>query len=137
MLFGSEGDDFQVGYGSEVTETKKLNLSIEISHPENRPIVSDKAPCDMKYVQWYALTYFGVARENRMKFTLMAAGFVNLLIKLKKQSKIMLKSKGIGKLQWWLGCLKTSLRLIQKQKRGMNRLALASSTQRFLKTKCI
>ncbi len=53
----NQGDDFQVGYGSEITETKKLNLSIEIFHPENRPIVSDKAPCDMKYVQWYALTY--------------------------------------------------------------------------------
>ena len=52
-----EGDPFQVGYGSEVTETKKLNLTIEIAHPENRPLVSDKAPCDMKYVQWYALTY--------------------------------------------------------------------------------
>ena len=52
-----EGDTFQVGYGSEVTETKKLNLTIEISHPETRPLVSDKAPCDMKYVQWYALTY--------------------------------------------------------------------------------
>jgi thymidylate synthase len=52
-----EGDDFLVGYGSEVTETKKLNLTIEIMHPENRPLVSDKAPCDMKYVQWYALTY--------------------------------------------------------------------------------
>ncbi len=52
-----EGDDFKVGYGSEVTETKKLNLTIEIMHPENRPLVSDKAPCDMKYVQWYALTY--------------------------------------------------------------------------------
>jgi thymidylate synthase len=52
-----EGDAFQVGYGSEVTETKKLNLTIEIAHPENRPLVSDKAPCDMKYVQWYALTY--------------------------------------------------------------------------------
>jgi len=53
----SEGDAFQVGYGSEETETKKLNLTIEIAHPENRPLVSDKAPCDMKYVQWYALTY--------------------------------------------------------------------------------
>jgi len=52
-----EGDPFTVGYGSEVTETKKLNLSIEITHPENRPLVSDKASCDMKYVQWYALTY--------------------------------------------------------------------------------
>jgi len=53
----SEGDAFQVGYGSEETETKKLNLTIEVTHPENRPLVSDKAPCDMKYVQWYALTY--------------------------------------------------------------------------------
>jgi thymidylate synthase len=52
-----EGDAFQVGYGSEKTETKKLNLTLEITHPENRPLVSDKAPCDMKYVQWYALTY--------------------------------------------------------------------------------
>jgi len=53
----TEGDVFQVGYGSEVTETKKLNLTIEIAQPKNRPLVSDKAPCDMKYVQWYALTY--------------------------------------------------------------------------------
>jgi len=52
-----EGETFKVGYGSEVTETKKLNLSIEINCPENRPLVADKAPCDMKYVQWYALTY--------------------------------------------------------------------------------
>lgn len=53
----TEGETFKVGYGSEVTETKKLNLTIEIDHPENRPLVADKAPCDMKYVQWYALTY--------------------------------------------------------------------------------
>ncbi|MGA2681233.1 MAG: thymidylate synthase [Candidatus Bathyarchaeia archaeon] len=53
----TEGDDFQVGYGSEETMTKKLNLTLEVNHPENRPLVSDKAPCDMKYVQWYALTY--------------------------------------------------------------------------------
>ena len=53
----NEGDVFKVNYGSETTETKKLNLSVEISHPENRPLVSDKAPCDMKYVQGYALEY--------------------------------------------------------------------------------
>jgi len=52
-----EGDVFPVGFGSEETETKKLNLTIEIAHPENRPIVSDKAPCDLKYVQGYALEY--------------------------------------------------------------------------------
>ena len=53
----SEGDIFRVGFGSEETETKKLNLSIEIAHPENRPLVSDKAPCDIRYVQGYALEY--------------------------------------------------------------------------------
>jgi thymidylate synthase len=52
-----EGDIFRVGFGSEETETKKLNLSIEIAHPENRPLVSEKAPCDFKYVQGYALEY--------------------------------------------------------------------------------
>jgi thymidylate synthase len=53
----SIGDSFKIGYGSECTTTKKLNLTIEISHPENRPLVDEKAPCDMKYVQWYALKY--------------------------------------------------------------------------------
>jgi thymidylate synthase len=53
----NEGDVFRVGYGSEETVTKKLNLSIEIACPENRPLVAEKAPCDMKYIQWYALTY--------------------------------------------------------------------------------
>ena len=51
------GDVFRVGFGSEETETRKLNLSIEITNPENRPLVSDKAPCDFKYVQGYALEY--------------------------------------------------------------------------------
>jgi thymidylate synthase len=53
----NNGDVFRVGFGSEETETKKLNLSIEITNPENRPLVSDKAPCDFKYVQGYALEY--------------------------------------------------------------------------------
>jgi thymidylate synthase len=51
------GDPFQVKYGSEPSLTKKLNITIEILHPENRPLVDDNAPCDMKYVQWYALKY--------------------------------------------------------------------------------
>jgi thymidylate synthase len=51
------GDLFEVRYGSECALTKKLNLSIEILHPENRPLVDDKAPCDTKYVEWYALKY--------------------------------------------------------------------------------
>ena len=52
-----KGDLFEVGYGSEISNTKKLNLSIEIAHPENRPLIDFMAPCDMKYVQWYALKY--------------------------------------------------------------------------------
>jgi thymidylate synthase len=60
------GDDFQVGYGSEVTMTRKLNLSIEITNPESRPLVAEKAPCDMKYVNFYALQYLwaGVKEEG-------------------------------------------------------------------------
>lgn len=64
-----EGDAFKVGHGSETTETKKLNLTIEIAHPENRPLVSDKAPCDMKYVQWYALTYLWCAEKQEETYT--------------------------------------------------------------------
>jgi thymidylate synthase len=51
------GDPFDVRYGSERSKTRKLNLSIEITHPETRPLVDEKAPCDTKYVQWYALKY--------------------------------------------------------------------------------
>jgi thymidylate synthase len=61
----TEGDVFQVGYGSEETETKKLNLTLEITQPENRPLLSDKAPCDMAYVQWYALTYLWCGAEGK------------------------------------------------------------------------
>ena len=53
----NKGNLFNVSYGSERSKTRKLNISIEITKPENRPLVSDRAPCDMKYVQWYALKY--------------------------------------------------------------------------------
>jgi len=65
----NKGDSFQVGYGSEITETKKLNLSIEINHPENRPLISDKAPCDMKYIQWYALAYLWCGEKQDETYT--------------------------------------------------------------------
>jgi thymidylate synthase len=65
----SEGDIFKVGFGSEETETKKLNLSIEIAHPENRPLVSDKAPCDIKYVQGYALEYLWCGEKQDESYT--------------------------------------------------------------------
>jgi thymidylate synthase len=65
----NDGDVFEVGYGSEISETKKLNLTIEIAHPENRPLVSDKAPCDMKYIQWYALTYLWCGEKQDETYT--------------------------------------------------------------------
>jgi thymidylate synthase len=65
----NEGDDFQVGYGSEVSKTKKLNLTIEITNPQNRPLVSDKAPCDMKYIQWYALAYLWSGEKQDETYT--------------------------------------------------------------------
>jgi thymidylate synthase len=64
-----EGDAFQVGYGSEISETKKLNLTIEITHPENRPLVSDKAPCSIKYVQGYALEYLWCGEKQDETYT--------------------------------------------------------------------
>jgi thymidylate synthase len=65
----NQGDIFWVGFGSEETETKKLNLSIEISRPENRPLVSDKAPCDFKYVQGYALEYLWCGEKQEEPYT--------------------------------------------------------------------
>ncbi len=65
----NQGDIFRVGFGSEETETKKLNLSIEIAHPENRPLVSDKAPCDFKYVQGYALEYLWCGEKQEETYT--------------------------------------------------------------------
>ena len=60
------GDEFQVNYGSEKAITKKLNLSIEITNPESRPLVAEKAPCDMKYINFYALQYLwaGIREEG-------------------------------------------------------------------------
>ncbi len=63
------GDLFEVKYGSECSSTKKLNVSIEISHPENRPLVGEKAPCDMKYVQWYALKYLWSGAKEDESYT--------------------------------------------------------------------
>jgi thymidylate synthase len=65
----NEGDTFHVGYGSEETETKKLNLTIEIKCPESRPLVSDKAPCDIKYIRGYALEYLWCGEKQDETYT--------------------------------------------------------------------
>jgi len=61
-----EGENFSVKYGSETTDTKKLDIAIEILHPENKPLVHEKAPCDMKYVMNYFMEYlwFGEKRPD-------------------------------------------------------------------------
>jgi len=60
----NQGDIFKVEYGSEETETKKLNLTIEIEHPENRPLLANKAPCDMKYLTNYFATLLWMPKEK-------------------------------------------------------------------------
>jgi len=52
-----EGEPFTVRYGSETTKTKKLDITLEVLHPENRPLIHDKAPCDMIYVMNYFMEY--------------------------------------------------------------------------------
>ena len=61
-----DGETFFVRYGSEMAETKKLDVTMEILHPENKPLVHDKAPCDMKYVMNYFMEYlwFGEKRPD-------------------------------------------------------------------------
>lgn len=61
-----EGSYFNVRYGSEVTCTKKLDIALEIAHPENKPLVHEKAPCDMRYVMNYFMEYlwFGEKRPD-------------------------------------------------------------------------
>jgi thymidylate synthase len=53
-----EGEIFVVGHGSECTETKKLDVTIHIKHPEQLPLLNEKCLSDPKAVEEYALTYF-------------------------------------------------------------------------------
>jgi len=39
-----DGIEYEVGRGSEETLTKKISVSLEITNPEERPLVDDKAP---------------------------------------------------------------------------------------------
>jgi thymidylate synthase len=63
------GEIFKVGYGSEITETKKLNVSIEITNPANRPLTDFMAPCTMEYVNWYALKYLWSGAKDDETYT--------------------------------------------------------------------
>jgi len=61
-----EGEHFTVKYGSETTDTKKSDVTLEVLHPENKPLVHEKAPCDMRYVTNYFMEYlwFGEKRPD-------------------------------------------------------------------------
>lgn len=58
-----EGEIFNVGYGSEETDTKKLDVTIHISHPEEKPYANDNNPSTndaaiRKYALEYLITNF-------------------------------------------------------------------------------
>lgn len=63
-LIYREGDMFRVEKGSEVTLTKKLSVTLEIAHPEHRPLIDERAPCDIKYVEQVYLSYLFLPEKN-------------------------------------------------------------------------
>jgi thymidylate synthase len=64
-----KGEEFTVGYGSECTFTKKLSVSVEITNPEIRPLIHEKAPCDMDYINLYALRYLWSNEKDDETYT--------------------------------------------------------------------
>lgn len=60
-----EGDDFKVGRGSEITNTKKISMGLEITNPETRPLAHKEAPFTMKYVEQYALEYLFIGEKHK------------------------------------------------------------------------
>lgn len=63
-LIYKEGEIFKVEKGSEMTLTRKLSISLDIEYPENRPLINEKAPCDMKYVEQVYLSYLFLPYKN-------------------------------------------------------------------------
>ena len=59
-----EGDIFRVEKGSEITLTKKLSVTLEIAHPEHQPLIDEKAPCDIKYVEQVYLSYLFLPEKS-------------------------------------------------------------------------
>jgi len=59
-----EGDIFRVEKGSETTLTKKLSVTLEIAHPEHQPLIDEKAPCDIKYVEQVYLSYLFLPEKS-------------------------------------------------------------------------
>jgi len=52
-----EGEEFRVERGSELALTKKIAVAVEVERPETRPLIHERAPCDMTFVYTYTLEY--------------------------------------------------------------------------------
>lgn len=63
-LIYSEGEIFKVERGSEIASTKKLSVTLDIEHPEHRPLIGEKAPCDMKYIEQVYLSYLFLPNKS-------------------------------------------------------------------------
>jgi len=63
-LIYSEGEIFKIERGSEVTSSKKLSVTLDIEHPEQRPLVDEKAPCDIRYVEQIYLSYLFLTEKS-------------------------------------------------------------------------
>ncbi len=58
-----DGKEFEVGRGSEETLTKKIAVTLKISHPEERPLVDERAP--VSDINKYALEHlFSPDKQN-------------------------------------------------------------------------
>jgi len=53
----TEGEIFIVDHGSETGETKTICLSLKVLHPNLKPLLHEKAPCDMNYITKQYLPY--------------------------------------------------------------------------------
>ncbi len=59
-----EGDIFRVEKGSEISLTRKLSVTLEIAQPEHRPLIDERAPCDIKYVEEVYLSYLFLPEKS-------------------------------------------------------------------------
>ncbi len=62
----TQGEFFKVEHGSEETLTQKLNMTLEIEHPEIRPLIDDTAPTNIQYVNGYALSYLWLSQKEAL-----------------------------------------------------------------------
>ncbi len=62
-----DGVEFRVGRGSEKSLTKKIAVALEVTHPEERPLVADRAP--VSNLDKYALENLFAKEEQDYDYT--------------------------------------------------------------------